>query len=349
MRVFFKILLILLLVVLAAAILLIGYLTLTEYRPEEQQTLAAPAGKSELTLERPLTIFSYNTGYAGLDRSMDFFMDGGKQVHPENEQQVSDNLKHMTTLMKNHPADIYLLQEVDVDSRRSFRMDQTVYYQNALRMDSVFACNYKCDFVPFPLPMIGKVESGLLTMTNAVTNEASRTQLPVPFSWPIRTANLKRCLLTTRFPLKGSNKELVLINLHLEAYDDGEGKLAQTKMLSEILQKEYQKGNYVIAGGDFNQAFPETLKRFPLDKDAGWQPGLLTEDMLPEGFRYVYDDKTATCRLLDKPYDPETSQLYVIDGYIVSDNVKVKEVSTVETGFAPSDHQPVKLTVTLVP
>lgn len=47
------------------------------------------------------------------------------------------------------------------------------------------------------------------------------------------------------------------MNLHLEAYDDGEGKEAQTAMLLQILQEEYVKGNYVIAGGDFNQSFPD--------------------------------------------------------------------------------------------
>jgi len=45
----------------------------------------------------------------------------------------------------------------------------------------------------------------------------------------------------------------VLVNLHLEAYDSGEGKIAQTKLLVEFLEQEYAKGNYVIAGGDFNQ------------------------------------------------------------------------------------------------
>ena len=49
-------------------------------------------------------------------------------------------------------------------------------------------------------------------------------QLPCPFSWPTRIANLKRCLLVERIPIADSDKELVLVNLHLEAYDDGEGK-----------------------------------------------------------------------------------------------------------------------------
>jgi endonuclease/exonuclease/phosphatase family metal-dependent hydrolase len=53
-------------------------------------------------------------------------------------------------------------------------------------------------------------------------------------------------------------KYLVLVNLHLEAYDDGEGKKAQTEMLKQILQEEADQGNYVIAGGDFNQTFSGT-------------------------------------------------------------------------------------------
>ena len=77
--------------------------------------------------------------------------------------------------------------------------------------------------------------------------------LPCPFSYPIRLANLKRCLLVNRIPIEGSDKELVVINLHLEAYDDGAGKEAQTRMLAQLLREETEKGNYVIAGGDFNQ------------------------------------------------------------------------------------------------
>ena len=44
----------------------------------------------------------------------------------------------------------------------------------------------------------------------------------------------------------------MLVNLHLEAYDDGEGTDAQTAALKSFLEQEYAKGNYVIAGGDYN-------------------------------------------------------------------------------------------------
>ena len=71
--------------------------------------------------------------------------------------------------------------------------------------------------------------------------------------------------MINRIPIAGTNHELVLVNLHLEAYDDGEGKKAQTQMLQTILQKESDAGNYVIAGGDFNQTFSNTdISAFPV-------------------------------------------------------------------------------------
>ena len=47
----------------------------------------------------------------------------------------------------------------------------------------------------------------------------NRIKLAESFSWPIKTCNLKRCMLETRIPIEGTDKELVLINFHLEAYD----------------------------------------------------------------------------------------------------------------------------------
>lgn len=178
--------------------------------------------------------------------------------------------------------------------------------------------------------------------------DAQRIALPCPFSWPVRAANLKRCLLVSRHPVAGSDRELVIVNLHLEAYDDGEGKIAQTKLLMQLLQEEYEKGNYVIAGGDFNQTFPGGLDAFPIEDAEKWTPGVLSEADLPEGWRFAYDTAAATCRLLDQPYN-ENCQKYVIDGFILSPNVQMEQVETVDLEFAFSDHNPVKLEITLLP
>lgn len=348
-RLWLKISLGILAAILVAVGALVIYLTATEYQPKDRQSAewlqidnaaAAPIGDS-------LTVYSWNIGYAGVGAETDFFMDGGSNVNPSDEA-VARNLMAIKDFISSNPADAWLLQEVDVHSNRTGYLNELEAISEIYPGNFALAYNYKCAFVPIPLPPIGKIESGIATFTNGTVQSASeRIALPCPFSWPSSTANLKRCLLVTRLAIEGSDKEVVLVNLHLEAYDDGEGKAAQTKLLMEILQQEYARGNYVIAGGDFNQTFPGVLDSFPVTGDV-WAPGVMEESALPDGFRYAFDGKTTSCRLLNKPLD-ESSQKYVLDGFIVSPNVQIDLVETVDLGFANSDHNPVKLQVTLLP
>ena len=118
------------------------------------------------------------------------------------------------------------------------------------------------------------------------------------------------------------------------------------------LEEEYRKGNYVIAGGDFNQIFPGGLRAWPNTHSELWSPGILEGDSLPEGFGYVYDLSVPSCRLLNQPYDPsdtENTQYYSIDGFIISPNVDLSSVETVDLGFENSDHNPIRITVNLLP
>ena len=229
-------------------------------------------------------------------------------------------------------------------------MDEVSGISAALRAaSSAYAINYSCPFVPFPWPPMGRVNSGLMTLSDfAVSGEAERIALPCPFSWPISTANLKRCLLVTRYDMPDTGSQLVCVNLHLEAYDDGEGKEAQTAMLLQLLQDEYAKGNYVIAGGDFNQSFPDGTDRYPIASGADWTPGTLGD--LPAGWRYAWDSAAPTCRLLNQPYSAGSSgtQFYVIDGFILSPNVEPVSVRTQDAEFAVTDHNPVVLEARLV-
>ena len=333
-------------IILAALILFVIYLTVREFRPEPVEKVEGVLDDGlKVSSDESLTILSYNTGYAGLSKEQDFFMDGGTKVQPESKSDITRNLEGITEILSENPADVYFLQETDVDSKRSFHIDQTEYYKDHLYLNSYFAANFKCDFVPYPLPPIGKVHSGLQTLTKYNVSDATRISLPESFTWPVKTCNLKRCMLETRFPIENSDKELVLINFHLEAYDSGEGKIAQSKMLAETLLKEYEKGNYVIAGGDFNQTF-EDIDKYPITDKGNWVPGVISSKDLPEHFSFATDDAYPTCRLLNKPYGAE-SQVYVIDGFIVSDNINVENVEVINTDFEYTDHQPVKLELTL--
>lgn len=341
---------IVLLVLVLALAGLVGWLTVTEYRPADYETLeiSGTPGSRAVAPEEELSILRWNIGYAGLGAEEDFFMDGGTHARPDSREQVLKYLDGISSTLDKLDCQAAMLQEVDIDSRRTYRVDERDY----LSMGSgVHALNYSCDFVPIPLPPIGRVHSGIYTTTEDLEiSRAQRVALPCPFSWPVSTANLKRCLLLSYLPIEGSDKELVLVNLHLEAYDDGEGKIAQTNMLKSVIEAEYEKGNYVIAGGDFNQIFPGGLEAYPNTHPENWIPGLLENDILAEGWSFAYDLSTPSCRLLNQPYDPEdteNTQYYVIDGFIISPNVELLQVETIDLGFENSDHNPVQISVML--
>ena len=337
--------------VLAAAILL-GWLTATEFNPAPVEAAEVTRAGDVDTLKGgdSLTVLSWNVGYGGLGKDSDFFMDGGKDARSADEATVKAYLGGISAAIEESGADLVLLQEVDSDSSRTYGIDERSFLDRGMSCET-YAMNYSCPFVPVPVPPIGKVHSGLYTMTDdLIIDRAERISLPCPFSWPLRIANLKRCLLVSYLPIEGSEKQLVLVNLHLEAYDDGAGKIAQTKQLREFITGEYEKGNYVIAGGDFNQVFPGSLERYPNTHPENWEPGVLDAGLLPAGWTLAYDLTTPTCRLLNQPYDPadlEGTQYYVIDGLILSPNVELKSVETLDAGFANSDHNPVRIEVVL--
>ncbi|MEA5013578.1 MAG: endonuclease [Candidatus Limiplasma sp.] len=339
-------------VALVAALGLIGYLTVNEYRPQDIEAvqLNLAARQDVPVLGSRYTLVSWNLGYACLGRDQDFFMDGGTMVRPDQKQTVEENLSGILGVLSAQKADLYLLQEVDQNSHRSYSINQVQTLRHGLSLTSAFALNYKCDFVPFPWPMIGKVESGLMTLSGLKVAEATRESLPTPFSWPVRVVNLKRCLLVERIPISDSEHELVLINLHLEAFDDGEGKKAQTRQLMEILKTEQRNGNYVIAGGDFNQSFPGVTEIYSQLSENYWQAGQLSESDLPEGYAYAFDASVPTNRAVRESYsgDRKNSQFYVIDGFILSSNIKINHLETVDLNFEYSDHQPVRLEFTLI-
>ena len=356
MKTVLKTLLILVLIVVIAVGALLGWLTATEFNPApvEAAELSVGGGTRSVPLGRTMTVLSWNVGYGGLGKYSDFFMDGGENTKSADEAQVRAYLAGITAALEAQDANIVLLQEVDKDSSRTYGIDERGLLSGGMNCES-FALNYSCPFVPNPntllIDPLGKINSGLFTMTDDLLIEkAERISLPCPFSWPLRIANLKRCLLVSYLPIEDSDRQLVVVNLHLEAYDDGEGKIAQTRQLREFITSEYAKGNYVIAGGDFNQVFPGSLEVYPNTHAENWEPGVLDADLLPAGWTLAYDLSVPTCRLLNQPYDPadtEGTQYYVIDGLILSPNVTLEAVSTLDEGFANSDHNPVLIQVSL--
>ena len=300
-----------------------------------------------------MSLLTWNIGYGALDERADFYMDGGKGVIGESKENTINNVNTMSKKIQELNPDVFFIQEADLDSKRSHYVnDEKILkeYFDESHYEQSFAKNFQAGYIPIPSGnTLGKVKSGITTFAKYDTELSNRIQLPIPFSWPIKLFNLKRCLLVSYLPIKDSEQKLVLVNLHLEAYDDGEGKAKQLKQLMDLMKEEYDKGNYVIAGGDFNQTFSTTnYQKYPKMND--WVcPVIEANDY--QSFKFLMDDTYPTCRSLYKPYynsDKANHQYYMIDGFIVSNNIKVNKLETINLDFANSDHNPVMMNVSFL-
>jgi endonuclease/exonuclease/phosphatase family metal-dependent hydrolase len=348
-------------------------LQIFEYNPEAVETLTiegniADEGANRVHLDTSYKIMTFNIGYASLSATEDFVMDGGTKGRMDTSAEVDANILGISQILTDADADFYFIQEVDVDSDRSYNTKQYETFSDLLDMPATLGYNYRCLFVPFPFQigqMMGSVNSGIMTATGFPVTSAERHQLPGSFSWPLRLANLKRCMVVTRLAIDGSDKELVLINVHLSAYDDGTMRIQEMAALRELAEAEYADGNFVIIGGDFNQTFPGAVTspgsaedspvyKYPLKDPDFWEAFEMDADWVEESgwqFGIDLDDDDPTCRLLHQAYDSlhrENNQYYLIDGFIVSPNVEIiGEVEIVEQDFQYSDHNPVLMTVSL--
>jgi Metal-dependent hydrolase len=339
-----------------AVVFVVGFLTFASVTTLKVQNTEAMkiSGHSfqKVSQNREIRIVTWNIGYGALDEKQDCYFDGGKGVTGESSEAVQANINAIKSNIQELDPDIFCLQEIDRDSKRSYYIDELASFEEAFKGDTYqnsFACNFKTGFVPVPLyNPTGRVEAGIATFSKYHLSSSTRVQLPIPFQWPVSLVNLKRCLLITRSPVMFSDKELVTVNLHLEAYDDGEGKARQLKQLMDIMQEEYKKGNYVVACGDFNQAFSNAdLSKYPQIDE--WVCPVIDVDEYSD-FTFRMDDRVPTCRSLSKPYydsDKTTHQYYMLDGFILSNNITVNSLETVDLGFKNSDHNPVIMSVTL--
>lgn len=342
-----KIIVYLILLLIIAFLCLLAYLMATEYKPKDIEEVAiAGSSQDKIKMNETYKALSWNIGYGGLDKDTDFFMDGGKMVNPISKDHVENALAGIAKEIKNINPDLLLLQEVDSDSQRTYHINEVGYFDKEFYGASTFAYNYKVNFVPFPIPPMGKVNSGIYTNSKFAIESSYRYQQPIPHKWPVRLANLKRGFNASYLPIEGSDKYLVLVNVHLDAYESGSsGRLAQTKQIIAFMTEEYNKGNYLIVGGDFNQ---ELRKDYVANVPEGiWNPSPFPYDYLTDKIKPVFDESNHSSRLNHKPYDPNDSYECIIDGFLVTDNVEIKSVKGQALGFVHSDHNPVLLEFSL--
>ena len=164
----------------------------------------------------------------------------------------------------------------------------------------------------------------------------------------MKLLDLDRCYSVSRVPVT-DGRELVLYNLHLSAYtSDGTVATEQLRLLLDDMKREYEAGNWCVAGGDFNKDLLGDSSQYftAADKTYTWAQPIPEETFDGTGMTLIapLDDESPvpSCRNADGPYH-DGQYVLTVDGFIVSDNVDVIESRVIDTGFAFSDHNPVEM------
>ena len=322
-------------ILILALLAYIVYLYASYYRIEDNQELVVEAPVDDTTTgaaavlatDTEYSAVTYNIGFGAYLPDYSFFMDGGTSSWAESPETVQYAINGAGELVKSLNPDFALIQEIDLDATRSYHTDEYEMLRNILpEYTTVFAQNYDSAFLFYPFTQ---------------PHGSSRAGLGLFSKYPVSSS-------LRRIPVD-NGKELVIFNLHMSAYGNSDAiRQGQIEMLCNDMAKEYEAGNYVLCGGDFNH----DLKASEEDTESceSWAFPFPRSE-LPEHFTFCLDLLTEeeqaalwnSARNADMEYVPGVTYTVTLDGFIISDNIECLSYENVNTGYSYSDHDPVKV------
>ena len=315
-----------------------------------------------LTTGKKYSALTYNIGFGAYTPDFSFFMDGGKSSWAKSKESVLETIQGAGELAASKDPDFAMIEDVDLNSTRSYHVNEynllkdcfpDYYYVFAQNYDSAFL------FYPFTQPH-GSSKSGIGLFSRYPVTSALRRSFPVSTSFT-KFFDLDRCYSISRVSVD-NGKELVIFALHMSAYGNSDAiREGQIAMLAADMQKEYEAGNYVLCGGDFNHDLkasadeenPETGKEDQSNSNSdreyeSWAYPFPREE-LPEHFSFCLDQLSKeersnlwnSARNADMEYIPGETYTVTLDGFIISDNIECLSYENINTGYSYSDHDPV--------
>lgn len=286
---------------------------------------------------KTLTIMTYNIGYlSGMTNNL--------PVKTEKEFFVT-NMKTFLQLLDKIKPDILAAQEIDFASKRSFYINQSrTIAQNTDLKFTAAAVNWDKRYVPFPYwPLsvhFGKVISGQAVLSRRPIASAERVVLLKPINKPFYYNALYLDRLVQVVKIEIEEKTLVVLNVHLEAFDH-ETRERQARTVLDIYGR-YKENFPVILLGDFNCLPPDAKrkKRFVDEPDIDF-----TDDRTIELFLKEKSLKPAEIETVTFPSNKPTRKL----DYIFYNHEKIALVKTYAPAIDSSDHLPVVMEFSFIP
>ena len=278
------------------------------------------------------TVVSYNIGYlSGLTnnvavaRSADLF---------------DKNLQQAIEVLQALDADFVALQEIDLASKRSFRVNQVEALAEALAMPvGAITINWDKNYVPFPYwpptAHFGRILSGQAVLSRYAIEKNDRIVLEKVADNPFyyNAVYLDRLAQVTE--ARVGEQSIILINLHLEAFDNPT-RLEQTKVVKDLAER-YAQDYPVLLVGDFNSAVNRdeegAVKTIEILGESDVLAGAIAPAQYSDPAQATYPSDTPLYKLDYIFYTPATIEM--VDARVVTEAAQA------------SDHLPVAMTFRL--
>ncbi len=257
-----------------------------------------PATVKEGASGKPqLRVMNYNVKFGG--GRIDFFFDchGDRVLMKKGE--VTHNLEGLASKIKQVDPDVLIIQEVDINSKRSAYVDQVQWLLDHTQLNyAVYGSQWRADYVPSD--GLGAVDSGNAILSKFPLKNGTRIALSLRTDQSAieRYFYLRRNILTADLDIEPPVR---LVAIHAEAYSKDGTKKQHIDRFKEELDSA---PGLVIGAGDLNTLPPGS------DKVSGFPDSVCTEDYVaddysPEGEWLVplYDDYEPAIPLADYQAD----------------------------------------------
>lgn len=213
-----------------------------------------------------LKAMTWNVKFGG--GRIDFFFDCHGDRTNMSRSEVLANLQALAEKIIQVDPDVVLLQEVDVESKRSDYVDELQWLLDHTSLNfAAYASQWRADYVPSD--GIGRVDSGNAVLSRWPISSATRIALPL-IAEDGALANyfyLKRNILVARIELPGV-ADFRAIGVHTEAYSRDGTKKKHVDRFHEELVRADAEGALFVAGGDLNTLPPGSVQTSDFDDSA---------------------------------------------------------------------------------
>ena len=227
----------------------------TEFRDIEDAILYESSSKTNIqNSPDSLLVMTWNVRFGAA--RIPWFGDscGDRVIMTSGEVVV--HLENIADSINNIQPDILLLQEVDVESKRSGYVDQVRWFlDNTYFNYGAYASMWQAQFIPSD--GLGRVDAGNAILSRWEITEAERIQLPLRTDQDGLTQYfyLRRNILKTRIDVP--NHDFYAVCTHTTAFATDDTKQKHIEMFYETITS-IDTNAVFIAGGDLNSVPPES-------------------------------------------------------------------------------------------